>query len=194
MSRGPVATQPLPRDAGMTMAEVLVSMMLFAVLGSVLLSFAMATARVTDRIQVSGDLTGESRLAFQRFSRELRQASDIRGVQFSTGTGTTTAITFWTDFNGNGVVDLDASDPEVLTYRWDPDSQRLTLTANDASGTAVTRPVLAGSPPSTCSCAAACGSTTPPATGCPRPGRSSTPRSWATTTASPTTPSWSTST
>lgn len=144
MSRDPVATEPLPRDAGMTMAEVLVSMMLFAVLGSVLLSFAMATARVTDRIQVSGDLTGESRLAFQRFSRELRQASDIRGVQFSTGTGTTTAITFWTDFNGNGVVDLDASDPEVLTYRWDPDNQRLTLTANDASGTAVTRPVLAG--------------------------------------------------
>ena len=136
--------EPLPRDAGMTMAEVLVSMMLFAVLGSVLLSFALATAQVTDRVQASGDLTGESRLAFQRFSRELRQASDIRAVQFSTGTGTTTAITFWTDFDGDGVVDLDASDPEVLTYRWDPDTQRLTLTANDASGTAVTRPVLAG--------------------------------------------------
>lgn len=126
------------------MAEVLVSISLFAVLGSVLLAFALGTSQVTDRIQVSGDLTGESRLAFQRFSRELRQASEIRAVQFSTGTGTTTAITFWTDFDGDGVADLDASDPEVLTYRWDPENQRLTLTANDASGTAVTRPVLAG--------------------------------------------------
>ena len=30
----------------------------------------------------------------------------------------------------------------MLTYRWDPNTSRLTLTANDATGT-VTRPVLA---------------------------------------------------
>src|SRR3546814_10923468 len=52
-------------------------------------------------------------------------------------------MTFWTDVNGKGVQDQNAADPEVLTYRWRPDTQTLTLTANDASGTATPQPVLA---------------------------------------------------
>jgi hypothetical protein len=57
--------------------------------------------------------------------------------------GSVTGLTFWTDFDGDGAQDLNAADPEVLTYRWAPATRTLTLTANDATGTAVTRPVLA---------------------------------------------------
>lgn len=132
-----------PRDAGLTLIEVLVAMTLFGVVGTVLLGFALGTAAVTDRVQVGGALTGESRVAMERMARELRQAREIDAVQFQSATSTTTAITFWTDFDGDGVRDTGLSDPEVLTYRWDPASRVLTLTADDASGTALTRPVLA---------------------------------------------------
>lgn len=131
------------RDQGFSMVEVLVGMALFGVIGSVLLGFAVSTAQVTDRVQVQGGITGESRVAMERMARELRQATEIDAVQFQSATTTTTAITFWTDFNGNGNRDTGLADPEVLTYRWDPTTRLLTLTANDASGTALTRPVLA---------------------------------------------------
>src|SRR3546814_321436 len=85
----------------------------------------------------------ETRLAMERLTRELRQATQVLSVALPASPGGATALTFWTDFNGNGVQDLNAADPEVLTYRWRPDTQSLTLTANDASGTATTQPVLA---------------------------------------------------
>ncbi|MDP3894873.1 type II secretion system protein J [Nocardioides sp.] len=133
-----------PLDAGMTMIEVLVAMGLFTVVGSLLLGFALSTADITDDIQASGDLTGEARIAMERMARELRQARAIDAVQFHSETVTTTAITFWTDFDGDGVRDLGAVDPEVLTYRWEPGTAQLTLTADDVDGTAITRPILAG--------------------------------------------------
>lgn len=128
-------------DRGFTLIELLVAMTLFGVLSSVLLSIALSTAKVTDEVGRAADLTGESRLAIERMSRELRQASDIQAAVI---TSQNVAITFWTDFNGDGVRDYAATDPEVLTYRWTSASQRLTLTADDAGGSAVTQPVLAG--------------------------------------------------
>lgn len=133
-----------PRDAGFSMAELLVAMALFAVVGSLLLGLVVSTAAVTDGVRVSGDLTGESRIAMERMARELRQARAVDAVQFRTETVTTTAITFWTDFDGDGVRDTGVADPEVLTYRWDPAERVLTLTADDAAGTAITRPILSG--------------------------------------------------
>lgn len=130
-------------DDGLTLVEMLLAMTLFGIVGTLLLGFALGTAQVTDRVQASGALTGESRVAMERMARELRQARAIDSVQFSSSTATTTAVTFWTDFDGDGFRDTGLSDPEVLTYRWDPASRELTLTANDASGTALTRPVLA---------------------------------------------------
>lgn len=143
MSTAQAPDESTPRDQGLTLVEVLVAMTLFGAVGTILLGFALGTAAVTDRVKTSGALTGESRVAMERMARELRQASTIKAVQFSTSTSTTTAITFWTDFDGDGVEDTGLSDPEVLTYRWDPSSKVLTLTADDASGTATTRPILA---------------------------------------------------
>lgn len=143
MSTTPQDLEEQP-DAGFSLVEVLVAMGLFAVVGTLLLGFALSTSAVSDDARSSSDLTGESRIAMERMARELRQASDVIAVQFQSATSTTTAITFWTDFDGDGVRDLDAADPEVLTYRWEPGTARLTLTADDASGTAVTRPILSG--------------------------------------------------
>src|SRR5690606_5398056 len=58
------------------------------------------------------------------------------------GVAALTSVTFWTDFNGDGARNVDAADPEVLTYRWNPATQRLTLTASDLTA-AEARPVLA---------------------------------------------------
>lgn len=135
--------QARPRDAGVTLIEVLVAMALFAVVGSVLLGFAVSTSRVTDQTRSMTLVSEETRLAMERFTRELRQASEVLHVAMPSSAGGGTALTFWTDFNGNGLQDLGAADPEVLTYRWTPAGRQLTLTANDASGTATTLPVLA---------------------------------------------------
>ena len=138
------SVDPEPRDSGMTLVEVLVAMGLFGVLSTLLLGLVLSTAKVSDDTRAAANVTEESRLATERMSRELRQANMIKAVQLTSLGASTTAFTFWTDFNGNGVEDLGTVDPEVLTYRWDPGSRQLTLTANDADGTSVTRPVLAG--------------------------------------------------
>jgi Tfp pilus assembly protein PilW len=129
------------RDSGASLVEVLVGVGLFATLGALLLGLALSTGKVTTDTRALANVSEQSRLAMERMTRELRQSSGITDVQLPSGSST--ALTFWTDFNGNGVQDLNAADPEVLTYRWDPATSRLTLTANDASGTAITRPVLA---------------------------------------------------
>ncbi len=130
------------RDSGMTLVEILVGIGLFGLLGMVLLSIALSTSKVTEDTRQLTNVNEESRLAMERLTRELRQASEVTAVHLPTGPTDTTALTFWTDFNGNGVKDLNAADPEVLTYRWDPTTERLTLTANDPNGTAVTEPLL----------------------------------------------------
>ncbi len=130
-----------PRDAGLTMAEVLVAMTLFGLLGTILLGFVISTAAVSDNVRASTSISGDARLALERMSRELRQARDVEAATLTTDA---VSITFWTDFNGNDIREVNAVDPEVLTYRWDRDARRLTLTANDPNGVAVTRPVLAG--------------------------------------------------
>lgn len=126
----------------MSIVEVLVAMGLFSLLGTLLLGLSLSTSRVTSDTRELANANEESRLSMERLVRELRQASTLTAVELPPASSTT-ALTFWTDFNGNGVQDLNAADPEVLTYRWNPATSRLTLTANDASGTAVTRPVMA---------------------------------------------------
>lgn len=130
--------RPIARDDGFTMVEMLVSMALFAVLGTVLLGFALGSARVADGVQSATDVTEEARLATERMTRELRQAEGLSGAVVDAGR--VVAITIEVDFDGNGTIDTTAVDPEVLTYRWLEADERLTLTANSD----LTRPVLAG--------------------------------------------------
>ena len=139
-----------PRDAGLGLVELIVAIGLFGVLASVLLGLALSTSRATETTQAIDNVSEESRLAMERMARELRQAKAIDRIQIGTNTPTDyptdcaslgtelTAFTFWSDFDGWGDRDTDAADPEVLTYRWNPGTERLTLTGNST-----TEPVLA---------------------------------------------------
>lgn len=131
------------RDAGFTLIEILVAMGLFGVLASLLLGLALSTGKVTNDVRALSNINEESRLAVERLSRELRQATQVTAVSLPVTAADRTALTFWTDFDGNGAQDLNAADPEILTYSWDPNDDRLSLTVNDASGSAITRPLLA---------------------------------------------------
>lgn len=131
------------RDRGFSLVEVLVGLGLFGLLSTLLLGLALSTGRLEKDTRTLSGVNEESRLAMERFGRELRQANAVLSFSGSTSGTNPVALTFWTDFNGNGTQDLSVTDPEVLTYRWQPSTKRLTLTANDADGTAVTAPVLA---------------------------------------------------
>lgn len=130
-------------DRGFTMIELLVGMGLLSVLGTTLLAMALDMQKSTVASQRNADLLHETRLAMERVVRELRQAGTIDHVVLPATPTSPAEITFFADFDNDGLRDLDASDPEVLTYRFNPAAGRLTLTINDASGAAISTPILA---------------------------------------------------
>lgn len=118
------------RDAGVSLVEVLVAMGLFGLLTTALLGMALGTSRVTEQTRSLTSLNEESRLAMERFSRELRQAKEVQYFN-ETASGDVT-LRFWTDFDGDGTPDVSVSDPEVLTYTWSSASKDLTLAGQGA--------------------------------------------------------------
>ncbi len=129
------------RDRGFTLIEVLVAMVLFGVLASLVLALALATQRTSTATQRQVSLNEEARVAIERISSELRQARAVTAVDASGSA--LIGLTFEADFNGDGVIDPAGPSPEVLTYRWDQSAGTLTITADDADGHSITRPVLA---------------------------------------------------
>ncbi|MGQ0845910.1 MAG: PulJ/GspJ family protein [Sporichthyaceae bacterium] len=134
---------PPRRDAGFTMIELLVAMVLTTVVGSMLVGSVLFARTVTNDARLNDELTADVRRAMERLVRELRQAGTIEQIDLPSGPSSPTAVTFWADFDNDGARDLDAADPEVLTYRFDPVEGLLTLTVNDAAGASITTPVLA---------------------------------------------------
>lgn len=132
-----------PRDAGFTLAETIVSMGIFLLLMVMVLTTTLAISRATNSTRDFTDLNAQARVVMDRLARELRQASEISAVTLPTATSNDVAATFGVDFNDNQVIDAVAGDPELLTYRYEAATERLTLTANDALGNALTRPILA---------------------------------------------------
>jgi prepilin-type N-terminal cleavage/methylation domain-containing protein len=130
-------------DQGFSMIELLVGMVLTSVIGAMLLGSSLGARKVTEDARLNSELTADVRRAMERLVRELRQAGDILQVDLPATATAPTAITFWADFDNDAAKDYDASDPEVLTYRYTPGSGQITLTVNDANGTAVTTPILA---------------------------------------------------
>lgn len=131
------------RDAGISLIEVLVAMGLFGVVGTLLLGFALGTNSVVTDTRGRTDVTEEARTAMERMTREVRQSAGLQAVTLPTAAnGSVTSFTFWTDFNGDTLQTTTASDPEILTYRWDPATERLSLTAQTGSAPE-TRPLLA---------------------------------------------------
>jgi prepilin-type N-terminal cleavage/methylation domain-containing protein len=130
-------------DAGFSLVELLVGMALLSVLGATLLSMALSLQKSTTDATRNADLLHETQLAMERIVRELRQAGRIDDVELPASAADPTAITFFADFDNDGHEDLDAFDPEVLTYRFLPATGQLTLTVDDADGNAITTPILA---------------------------------------------------
>jgi len=129
-------------DSGLTLVELLVSIVLVGLIGSIVFTSVMATQRAADSSRQTNDLNEEARLVLNRMSRELREAQRITAVVNPMGPGysatSDSSITFEVDFNGNGVIEPTAADPEELTYLYDVSAQRLQL---QAAGAAL--PVLA---------------------------------------------------
>ena len=130
-------------DAGFTLVELLVGMALLSVLAATLFSLVLSLQKSTTDATRNADLLHETQLAMERLVRELRQAGTIDEVELPASPTDPTAITFFADFDNDGHRDLDASDPEVLTYRFVPGTEQLTLTVDDADGNAITTPILA---------------------------------------------------
>src|SRR3954469_21254623 len=123
-----------PGDDGLTLVELLVAMAFFLVLGSFVMTSVLSMSRATSDVKQFTNINEQARIATERLTRELRQASSIRGAVLPAAVGGSTSMTFDVDFNGDNVIDTTAADPEVLTYSYDSTLQRLTLTANDESG------------------------------------------------------------
>lgn len=137
-----------PSDEGFSLVEILVAVTLFSVLGGTLLATVLASKSSVAASRETHDLNEEARVALNRMSRELRQAKEItavsapvtiNGIPRPSGA---VSVTFSVDFDGNGVIDASAVDPEVLTYKWD--GNKVLLIANDTSGSPVESPVLSG--------------------------------------------------
>ena len=114
------------REGGFTLVEMLVAMFIFSIVAALFGTLVTTSASSVEVTRQSNDLNEQARLAVNRISRELRQATEIQDVTY-TGTQIT-GLTFDVDFNGNGVIDTNPSDPERLTYCWDQPGGRLMLT------------------------------------------------------------------
>jgi len=129
-------------DSGLTLVELLVSIVLVALIGSIVFASVLATQRAAESSRQTNDLNEEARLVLNRMSRELREAQRITAVINPMGPGysatSDTSVTFEVDFNGNGIIEPTAADPEELTYYYDVSAQQLQL---QAAGAAL--PVLA---------------------------------------------------
>lgn len=144
--------QRMRRDEGFTLVEMLVASIILAVILTVTMSVVFVTNQVVTSSRDAQSLTEEARIALNRMARELRQASAITSVTNPGVSSTLTAspayatynpaadtsITFQDDFNGNGTIEPDATDPEVITYQLDYANSRLLLQAGGQ-----TLPVLA---------------------------------------------------
>lgn len=133
-------------EQGFTLVELMVAMTLFVILGAIALTGVMALSRALDRSRATADLSAEARTALERMARELRQA-DADNSQIIMEPQ---RLRFAVDFNGNGTIDGSASDPEIITYSWDPTSPdptiraSISLTATVPFETPTTLPLLAG--------------------------------------------------
>jgi len=157
-------------DRGFTLVEMLVAMVLMGILGSVFIAVMTGAKTSATATRSSQDLNEEARLGMNRMARELRQATALNAVLNPDGpsysTSNITAVTFKADFNGDGCINgvmpspvptptptcvaNDATNPEVLTYCWDPSAtvRQLFLIPGVLSGgncnVSGAKPILAG--------------------------------------------------
>lgn len=141
----PTSTRPgraSTHDAGYTLVEVLIAIGIFLGLITIVMTTVLSITKATTNSQQLTNMNEQARIATERLTREMRQATEIRSAVLPITVGGSTEVTFGVDFNGNGVIEAAVIDPEIITYRYEADRQQLTLTANDEDGNTITRPIL----------------------------------------------------
>lgn len=128
-----------PKDAGVSLVEVLVGMGLFGVLTTILLGVSLSTSRVSEHTRQVSAVNAESQLVMERITRELRQASCVTQVNGSAWrqdplkcpvTSATTPtdsarLSFVVDFDGSAA---DQTSPAVaVRYFWDSGDKKLVI-------------------------------------------------------------------
>jgi prepilin-type N-terminal cleavage/methylation domain-containing protein len=137
------------REAGFTLVELLVSMIIFGLLSTAILAFTFSSARTVTSSNNYNDINEEARVVLNRMTRELREAKTIVSAtnpatvyagsnSWAFNAIADSSVTFDTDFNGNGTIEPDAADPEEITYTYNRANRQLLL---QAAGQSV--PVLA---------------------------------------------------
>ena len=153
-------------ESGFTLVEMLVAIVILGALGTVFLSTVLGAQTSAKGTSSEQDLNEEARLALNRMAREMRQASALTEVRNPDGadydSSAITSVTFTADFNGDGCIDgttstvgvvcqaYNASNPETLTYCWDPSAsvRQLYLIPGSLTGASCqvsgALPILAG--------------------------------------------------
>lgn len=122
----PAARSFRPRDEGMTLIELLVAMSIFGVLGTLVLSFGIATAHITDETSNSVDLNEEARVAIERLARDLRDADHVTQVLPAPGGSGCDANEFvGLSFTEGSTETADV--PHAVSYKWDIGNKQLIL-------------------------------------------------------------------
>ena len=120
-------------QGGFTLVELLVASFIFLILTSSLFAAVMAMSNGVRTTRDQNDLNEEARLMLNRMTRELREARRIQAASNPGGTtfnaGANSSVTFDVDFNGNNIIEPNASDPERLTYTYDSALRQVTLQA-----------------------------------------------------------------
>ena len=74
-------------DSGLTLVELLVSIVLISLIGTIVFTSVIATQRASESSRQVNDLNEEARLVLNRMSRELREAKRITAVINPMGPG-----------------------------------------------------------------------------------------------------------
>jgi type II secretory pathway pseudopilin PulG len=141
------------RDDGFTLVELLVAMSVVMVLVAVSMSAVIVSSQAVSTSREVHDLNEEARHAVNRMARDLRQAEKV--VTAVNPDGPTfdptkiVAVRFQADYDGDtciggvnvfgpapagGCLTYNASNPEDITYCYEPATRQLYVVDNQASG------------------------------------------------------------
>ena len=150
-------------DSGFTLIEFLVAMSLVVVLLTVSMTIVKIATGAVTTTQQQQNLNEEARQAINRMSRDIRQAKTVITAVNPDGAGFSTtglvAVRFASDFDGDGCISgtggasclpYNASNPEDITYCFEPSTRQLYVIDNRVTGvvpvTAATTSCSGGQP------------------------------------------------
>lgn len=134
-------------DSGFTLVELLVAMSLMIVLITVTMTVVKVTSSAVVTSQQQQNLNEEARQAINRMARDIRQAKQIVTAVNPDGAGFNSAglvaVRFKSDYDGDGCISgtggtgcllYNASNPEDITYCFEPSTDQLYVIDNSAAG------------------------------------------------------------